>query len=181
MPAWVADALTLTRALLALALAVVLAAGRIAPAAVLLSLAWLTDFADGRVARAGRGRTRLGGFDLPADTLVGAGVLVGLAADGYIPAPVVAAVLVVLGGGFLVLRNEALSMALQAVGYGGFLWRLWTGRNAFLWAPVLTIAAIAVLDRRRFTRIVLPRFFGGMRTALAFRRGSGFRLPNDEP
>jgi len=181
VPAWVADALTLTRASLALVLAVVLARGRLAPAAVLLSVAWLTDFADGRVARAGRGRTRLGGFDLSADTLVGAGVLVGLAADGYIPAPVAAAVLIVLGGGFLVLRNEALSMALQAVGYGGFLWRLWTARSAFLWAPVLAIAAIAVLDRRRFTRIVLPRFFGGVRSALALRRGSGFGLPSDEP
>ena len=181
MPAWVADALTLTRASLALVLAVVLARGRLAPAAVLLSVAWLTDFADGRVARAGRGRTRLGGFDLSADTLVGAGVLVGLAADGYIPGPVAAAVLLVLGGGFLVLRNEALSMALQAVGYGGFLWRLWTARSAFLWAPVIIIAAIAVLDRRRFTRIVLPMFFGGMRSALALRRGSGFRLPSDEP
>lgn len=178
MPAWVADALTLTRALLALVLAVVLARGRLAPAAVLLSVAWLTDFADGRVARAGRGRTRLGGFDLPADTLVGAGVLVGLAADGYVPAPVAAAVLLVLGGGFLVLRNEALSMALQAVGYNGLLW---TARSAHLWAPVITIAAIAVLDRRRFTRIVLPGFFGGMRSALALRRGSGFRLPSDEP
>jgi len=181
VPAWVADALTLTRASLALVLAVVLARGRLAPAAVLLSVAWLTDFADGRVARAGRGRTRLGGFDLSADTLVGAGVLVGLAADGYIPGPVAAAVLLVLGGGFLVLRNEALSMALQAVGYGGFLWRLWTEGSAFVWSPVLTIAAIAVLDRRRFTRIVLPMFFGGMRSALALRRGSGFRLPSDEP
>ena len=181
MPAWVADALTLARVLLAPVLAVVLAWGRLAPAAVLLSVAWLTDFADGRVARAGRGRTRLGGLDFPADTLVGAGVLVGLAADGYIPAPVAAAVLIVLGGGFLVLRNEALSMALQAVGYGGFLWRLWTQRSAFLWSPVLTIAAIAVLDRRRFTRIVLPGFLDGVRSALALRRGSGFRLPSDEP
>ncbi|HKZ75617.1 MAG TPA: CDP-alcohol phosphatidyltransferase family protein [Actinomycetota bacterium] len=181
MPAWVADALTFARVLLAPVLAVVLARGRLAPAAVVLSVAWLTDFADGRVARAGRGRTRLGGFDLPADTLVGAGVLVGLAADGYIPAPVAAAVLLVLGGGFLVLRNEALSMALQAVGYGGFLWRLWIQRSAFMWFPVLTIAAIAVLDRRRFTRIVLPGFLDGVRSALALRRGSGFRLPSDEP
>ena len=181
MPAWLADSLTLTRALLAPVLAVVLARGRLESAAVLLSIAWLSDFADGRVARAGRGRTLLGGFDLSADTLVGAGVLVGLAADGYIPAPVAAAVLLVLGGGFLVLRNEALSMALQAVGYGGFLWRLWTEGSAFVWSPVLTAAAIAVLDRRRFTGIVLPMFFGGVRSALALRRGSGFRLPSDEP
>lgn len=181
MPAWLADALTLTRVLLALVLGVVLARGRLAPAAILLSFAWLTDFADGRVARAARGRTHLGGLDLPADTLVGAGVLVGLAADGNIPSPVAAAVLLVLGGGFLVLRNEALSMALQAVGYGAFLWRLWTVRSAFLWAPVITIAAIAVLDRRRFTGIVLPRFFGEMRSVFALRRGSGFRRPNDEP
>lgn len=181
MPAWVADALTMSRALLGVVLALVLVRGSLTPAAVMLSMAWLTDFADGRVARAARGRTRLGAFDLSADTLVGVGVLVGMAGSGAVPWPVAAIALPVLGGGYVLLRNEALAMSLQAIAYGAFLWRLWTEGSAWVWVPVLTVAVIAILDRRRFTGIVLPRFFGGVRSALALRRGSGFRLPSDRP
>ena len=47
-----ADLLTVSRAFLALGLALMLAQGRLAWAAVGLSLAWITDLADGRLARA---------------------------------------------------------------------------------------------------------------------------------
>jgi len=181
IPAWVADALTLSRALLGALLALVLAQGWLSPAAALLSTAWLTDLADGRVARAAGGPTRLGAFDLAADTLVGIGVLVGLAAGGAFPMPVAAIAILVLGGGYVFLRNEALAMSLQAIGYAAFLWRLWTAGSAWVWIPVLTVAVIAIADRRRFTGNVLPRFFGGLRSALALRRASGSRLPSDGP
>ena len=40
---------------------------------------------------------------------------------GSIPLPVAALVLVGLGSAFLALRNPALGMAVQAIGYGAFL------------------------------------------------------------
>jgi phosphatidylglycerophosphate synthase len=46
--------------------------------AALLASAWLSDFFDGRLARAYIGRTCLGDVDLWADTLVGAGAPLGL-------------------------------------------------------------------------------------------------------
>jgi hypothetical protein len=54
---------------------------------------------------------------------------------GSIPLPVAALVLVGLGSAFLALRNPALGMAVQAIGYGAFLWRLWAERVAAGWVP----------------------------------------------
>jgi phosphatidylserine synthase len=179
MLAWTADGLTASRALLGVALAFLVARGRFEPAAVALSVAWVTDFLDGRVARAASGSTRLGEWDMPADTAVGVGVLVGLGAGGYLPAPIVVAVLLVFGGGFVLLRNDALGMALQAVSYGAFLWHAWTKGAPTRWVPLVTTGAIAILDRRRFTGVVLPQFFAGAGDVLRLRRSSGFRLPED--
>src|SRR6266545_4499368 len=80
-----ADALTIARLVVAVALIPVLGARRVTLGAVLLGCAWISDFLDGRAARASAGRTRLGDVDLWADTFVGAGAVLGFTLSGWIP------------------------------------------------------------------------------------------------
>ena len=160
----VADLLTLVRLGVAPALTAPLAAGRLAVAAALLAGAWLTDALDGPAARASGISTHLGRFDLVVDTAVGAGALVGLTLAGELPAPLVGALLVVLGGGFLVLRNPALSMALQAVGYAWLLWMLWDEGEQAVWLPLATASGLLVVLHRRLLRTVIPAFLRGLAT-----------------
>lgn len=167
--AFVADALTLGRAVVAAALIPVFGARRTGLGAALLGTAWLSDFFDGRAARASTGRTRLGGVDLWADTLVGAGALLGFVAWGWVP-PVVGfglgAALIVA---FALTRNEAMSMLLQATGYGLVLWRTWRDGSTVALAWLLTIIVVVVIANRRiFWERSLPTFFGGI--AAVFRR-----------
>lgn len=172
-----ADALTGGRALLGPLLALLIAGGRFSPAAVTLGVAWLTDAVDGRLARASGGLSRLGSWDFPADVVVGAGILLGLALAGAVPLPIAVVILMGLGSAFLALRNPAVGMALQAIGYGAFLWRLWVERAAAGWIPVVVATGIGLLERRRFVRVVLPSFFRGVAAAVRLRRHDTFRLP----
>jgi hypothetical protein len=80
-----ADGLTLMRLVLAAALVPVLGARRIVLAAAMVGSAWLTDFFDGRAARASAGPTSLGALDLWAETLVGAGAVLGFVGSGRCP------------------------------------------------------------------------------------------------
>jgi phosphatidylglycerophosphate synthase len=86
--------------------------------AAVVGSAWLSDFLDGRAARASARPTSLGGFDRWADTLVGAGAVVGFVASGWLPRAVGVVVVAGLLGAFMLTRNEAMSMLLQATGYG---------------------------------------------------------------
>ena len=156
-----ADGLTAGRAALAPVVALVLWPGRLGEAALVLSLCWVTDFLDGRVARMAGSGTRLGGFDLGADTLVGVGALLGVWLEGWLAWPVLLALLVGLGGTYLLLRNEAAAMLLQAAGYGIVLIRLVARRDPVVLVPLGLILVIGVVDRDRFTGDVLPRFFRG--------------------
>jgi phosphatidylglycerophosphate synthase len=160
----VADLLTLMRLAAAPALAAAIAAGRLGLAAALLAAAWLTDALDGWAARASRRRTRLGGIDLVVDTAVGAGALVGLTLADEIPPLLTGALLVALGGGFLVLRNPALSMALQSVGYGWLLWMLWAKGELGVWLPLATAAGLGLVFHRRLLQTLIPAFLHGVAT-----------------
>jgi phosphatidylglycerophosphate synthase len=127
----------------------------------LLSLSWVTDFFDGRLARRGGGG-RLGDFDLPADATVGAGMLVGLVGGGHVwPWLVVPSVLLV--SAYLVRYNPSFAMAFLGIVYAAVLW--WLRENAAWGIGVVlgTIAVIAVLDWGRFVKLILPTFFGGLR------------------
>jgi len=108
--------------------------------------------------------THLGRFDLVVDTVVGAGALVGLAVADEIPALLTAALVVVLGSSFLVLRNPALSMALQAAGYGWLLWTLWNDGTPAVWLPLATAAGLGLVLHRRLFRAVIPAFLRGLAT-----------------
>jgi hypothetical protein len=169
-----ADLLTLMRLAAAPGIAAALAAGRLELAAVLLAAAWLTDAVDGQAARASGAPTHLGPFDLLVDTAVGAGALVGLTLAGEIDVLLTGVLLFVLGGGFLLLRNPALSMSLQALGYGWLLWTLWDDGEQAVWLPLATAAGLLLVLHRRLLRTEIPAFLDGLATMR--RRREGFDL-----
>lgn len=164
-----ADVLTLGRAVIAVALIPVFGGRRTVLGAALVGTAWLSDFFDGRAARASAGRTKLGGVDLWVDTLVGAGAVIGFVAWGWVPPVVGFGLVATLVAAFALTRNEAMSMLLQAIGYGLVLWRTWrdgsTGALAWLLAIIIIVV---VANRRIFWERTLPTFFGGI--AAVFRR-----------
>jgi phosphatidylglycerophosphate synthase len=170
-PARAADALTATRAGLAAGIAFTVWTRHPAAGAALLGAAWVTDAADGRLARRSAGDTRLGSWDLGVDTLVGLGLLIGLSGAGYVPAPWLAA-----GGGFVfawfaVSGNPALGMALQGIAYGGFLVTCHRQAPSAFWGLVGVIVVIASLEVRRLFGWVLPTFFGGVSDLVRRRSG----------
>ncbi|MEX2557150.1 MAG: CDP-alcohol phosphatidyltransferase family protein [Actinomycetota bacterium] len=163
-----ADGLTFSRLVIAIVLVPVLGAHNAAAAAVLVGAGWLTDFLDGRAARAAEGHTRLGPFDLWVDTLVGAGVLLGFVAWGWVPALVGVSLVVVLFAAFAFTRNVALSFLLQAIGYTLLLWRTWQdgAHGALVWLLGI-ITFLAVVNRKQFLGNAVPTFLKGM--AAVFR------------
>ncbi len=166
-----ADGLTLYRLAVALALVPTLGARRTDLAAGLLGTGWISDFLDGRAARASRGPTRLGPYDLWVDTLVGAGAVLGFVAWGWVPPPLGIGLVLALVVGFARTRNEALSMLLQATGYGLLLWRTWAdGRTLALVWLLAIVVVIGTVNRRVFWERSLPTFLGGI---AALVRGSG--------
>jgi hypothetical protein len=117
------------------------------------------------------GRHRWGGFDRWADTLVGAGAVVGFVASGWLPRAVGVVVVAGLLGAFMLTRNEAMSMLLQATGYGLVLWRTWRdGLFGVLSWLLAIIALIAVVNRRVFWERSLPTFLGGLADIIRSRR-----------
>lgn len=148
-----------------------LGTGRTTLGAAVVGLAWLSDFLDGRAARASARPTSLGGFDLWADTLVGAGAVLGFVAAGWLPWAVGVVVVAGLLGAFMLTRNEAMSMLLQATGYGLVLWRTWRDGlfGALSWLLAI-IALIAVVNRRVFWERSLPTFLNGLADLLGSRR-----------
>ncbi|NNK92457.1 MAG: CDP-alcohol phosphatidyltransferase family protein [Acidimicrobiia bacterium] len=162
-PGALADLLTLGRMALAPVIAVVVGADNLAAGVVVLIAAWLTDLADGRLARLRPGTSHLGAWDPLADAAIGAGLLAGLSASGRVT-PVFAGIfIVVLGGGLVVLRNLALGMLLQAVAYAFLFGALWNDAREWFWALVIAVVPIAVIDGARLVRVILPDFFGGVR------------------
>jgi phosphatidylglycerophosphate synthase len=167
-----ADGLTLLRAALAVPLLVLTAREAVDAAAVVLSVAWWSDFLDGRFARATTAPTRLGRWDPAVDALVGAGLLAGLlvgGAVGWVPLGVAG---VAFAAVFIGTGNPAAGMLLQAVAYAGFIGALAAGGGGWRLLPLLSALAILLLDARRFVAVVLPDFFDGVAAAVrpALRR-----------
>lgn len=156
-----ADALTFGRAVLAAPVGITAWAGNWTATALLLAVAWWSDLLDGIASRHAGGVTRLGGWDLGADTLVGAGVLTGLIVGRHAPT-VWGVVGAVLGVGFVLLRNPALGMLLQALAYGLALFLILRHSPVGFGLAGVTIVAIAILGRSRLFGFVLPAFFSGV-------------------
>ncbi len=160
----IADALTASRVLLAVWLAVVVASGSFPAATLVLVIAWLTDLLDGRVARATEADTRLGSWDFRIDVSLGTAILIGLMLNGLASAWLVVAAIAVLAGLTVLTGNPAPSMLLLAFAYAWFLWLLVDMRPRLWWLPFASILLLLVVDRRRFTRVILPAFFRGLAT-----------------
>ncbi len=160
--AHLADALTASRVPLGFVLVPVIAGDHWLGAGILLSIAWWTDFFDGRVAKSTTG-TRLGAWDGYADAMVGAGVLVGVLAGGHVPVLPFAAAGLVFGVVLMATGNFAYGMLLQATGYGPLLFLFAAKSAPALVVAVATIVVIAIADRGRFVGYVLPTFFEGVR------------------
>lgn len=157
----VADALTLSR-LIAAVLAIPLVWNeRWTAVAVLLALAWVSDLLDGRLARASGSPTRLGAWDMRADTAVGAGLVIGLIGQGSMPAWAGLLALTLLGGMFLA-GNLAAAMLLQLTGFIPVLVTLWGDRPMVWWLPFAIAVAIGVADWRRLFTINIPAFVRGV-------------------
>jgi hypothetical protein len=107
------------------------------------------------------------------DTAVGAGAVIGFTALGWVPPWLGVGLVLVLGAAFIVTENEAMSMLLQATGYGLVLWRTLADREpvAFGWL-VAVIAAIGFTNRRIFWERSLPTFVNGIAQVLRPRRPS---------
>jgi phosphatidylglycerophosphate synthase len=164
-----ADALTVGRVVLAVVLVAVVGSGdRWRTGAVVLSLAWFTDLADGRLARRAGAGTRFGAWDIYADVTVGAGLVAGLVVARQV-APVWGVVEALLVVAFAASRNTSFGMIAQAVAYGLFLFELAAVASPGLWIVVGSIAVIAAVDLRRLFGFVLPTFFSG----LGIGRGPG--------
>lgn len=168
-----ADVLTFVRGAIAVVLIPVLGRDDVTAAAVLVGLAWLSDAADGRLARASGMTTALGPWDLDADTAVGAAIVLGLTVSGWLGWWLGIGLVGVLAGAFLVTRNEAMSMSIQAIGYALLAWRTWSDGHtiAFVWM-VAVVAGIAVVNRRVFRERSVPTFLEGIATVFGTRRSA---------
>jgi phosphatidylglycerophosphate synthase len=164
----VADGLTVLRFVIAIVLIPATWSLSLGVSAWLVSVAWVTDVLDGRLARAVGEEGRMGRWDLTADTAVGAGLLVGLAGSGEIPALFAFAVLVIMGTLFL-LGNFAASMLLQVAGYSSLITLLWSRRPSVWWMPMVTAVLVGIIDWRRLLQVNVPGFLRG----LAGRPGIG--------
>lgn len=159
--ALVADTLTGFRLVAAPALALMAQSGAFSGVALLLSLAWLSDFLDGKLARKADSPTRFGGWDMWADTAVGAGLIVGLVAGGTLPMWIGVGALVLFGGLFLA-GNLAAAMLTQLSGYLPVLWVLWSDRPSAWAVPFATFLLIGIADWRRLVFVNIPRFLRGV-------------------
>lgn len=156
-----ADALTAARFVAAVAVVPLLASGRLSLVALLVSLSWLSDLVDGRLARASGHVTRLGPFDLTADTIFGGAIVVGLMAAGHLPLLIGTGSIIVFGGLFIT-GNVAASMILQLTGYIPLLNVLWGEKPAIWWLPYAAAGFAAAIDWRRLVSTNVPAFLDGV-------------------
>jgi len=153
----IADGLTMLRFVIAIVLIPANWSLSLGVSVWLVSVAWVTDVLDGRLARAAGEEGRMGRWDLTADTAVGAGLLVGLAGSGEIPAWFAVSVLVILGTLFL-RGSFAASMLLQVAGYLSLIALIWSRRSSFWWMPLATAVLIGLIDWRRLVQVNIPSF-----------------------
>lgn len=153
-----ADGMTICRLLLAVAVVPVAWSGDLTITGILVSVAWLTDLADGRLARRSGSSGKLADWDLKADTAVGIGLLVGLTASSLVPAwlPIAAALLLwpYLTG------NVTASMLIQLTAFVPLLVLLWSRRPVGWWVPFATALLIGIVDWRRLFLVNIPAFLG---------------------
>lgn len=163
--AQLADLLTFSRLLAAPVLVTLLAGGRLEAAALFLTLAWFTDFFDGRMARSADRPTRLNGWDLRADAWLAAGLGIGMGLGGYLTWWIAGPLSLFVFLGSVLLANPAPVM----IGYGlltGMMLLVFVTENSWWWIPMGAILVLLVPTRQRFLKGVMPALWAGL-TALA--------------
>lgn len=152
----------MSRLLLAFVMVPVAGSAALSTAGVLVSVGWLTDLLDGRIARRSGQEGRLGAWDLRVDTALGLGVMAGLAMAGLVSLwlPVVA---VLLSWPFLV-GNVTAAMLIQLGGFVPLLLLLWDRRPSLWWLPFITALLAGIVDWRRLLFVNIPGFLGMRRS-----------------
>lgn len=154
----VADGLTGTRLLVAPVLVLTAGSAHLSATAILVSVAWLTDMWDGRLARRSGIGGRLGAWDLRADTVVGLCLVAGLTIAGL------ANVWLLVVAGVLIwpfiAGNVTAAMLIQLAGFVPLLLLLWSRRPSAWWAPFVIALAAGILDWRRLLFVNIPAFLG---------------------
>ena len=148
-----ADGLTASRVLVALALVAGDPSARIA--VLLVAWAWASDALDGSLARSAGGQGRLAALDHPVDAAVTVALVWYLAAVGFLP-PAARLAAVALVALWVVTRVFMFQMLLAAGAYGSFvLWAVRAGVDG-RWLLLLVVVVIAVGERRRLVTELLP-------------------------
>jgi len=153
-----ADRLTMARLPLSALLVVVIASARLALAAGIVILCWITDTLDGFLARRAPGMTTLGAWDPVFDGMMALGLMAGMVLGGYVPAVWLAPSLL-LGGLLLQVRSLASGMLLQGMAYAWFLQTLATEDRDALTLVLFAIGVAAITHGHRLPRVLIPRFF----------------------
>lgn len=156
-----ADVLTSVRLLGAVAVVLLISDQLWSMVALLVSMVWISDLLDGRLARLSGLQTRLGRLDLVFDTLFGTGVVVGLLIAGILPLWLGLGSLIVFGGLFLA-GNVAAAMLLQLTGFVPLLVALWERKPPTWWAPFAVALLAAIVDWRRLVFTNIPMFIRGV-------------------
>jgi phosphatidylglycerophosphate synthase len=172
-----ADLLTYARAVLSMILALLgfVEGARALPiAAWLMIVSWTSDSLDGPLARRSQvaRQTWIGDHDLEVDMLAACGLLVYMAASGFVD-PLLA-LAYVLAWGLIFLRwgiLRSLGMVSQGPIYAWFIYTaLKQAPPAGFWM-LGWILAILVITWPRFPRQVVPGWLAGMRQAWKVMRG----------
>lgn len=167
--AHIADALTLSRMVLAPWIGWCVAAGYVGLAVALLGCAWLTDYWDGRFARAASQPTCLHRWDVRTDAWLGSCLVVGLASGGYLPWEVATAIVALAVIGALVVTNPALLALCTGTMFAIAVWELTVHGGRLRWVPATYVIIATVAARHRVFGVNIPGVFRALRNPRAAR------------
>jgi phosphatidylglycerophosphate synthase len=138
-------------------------------AAWLLVTSWTSDSLDGPLARRSRIRyqTWIGDHDIEIDMMVAGGLLIFMAAAGFVD--LIVAALYLLFWSLYFIRSgvpRSVGMLFQAPIYGWFIWTTLNQAPPSGWLLVGWILTMIVITWPKFPREVVPGFLSGMGDAL---------------
>lgn len=175
----VADLLTFSRLLSAPFLAWLVASRHVDGAAIVVGLAWCTDFFDGRLARSAVRDTILKEWDLRTDSWMAVALGVGMGLGGYFSWWVLGPVAAVVFVASVTFRNPSLVMVGTGYLFGAFLLAA-TQHGTLRWLPALYVVVALIAGRRRFFGVVLPAVWNGLTAVLPGHRSRGTTLVVDD-
>ena len=174
-----ADLLTFSRLVTAPFLTWLVASRRLDTAAVVLGIAWCTDFFDGRFARSALRDTLLKDWDLRADAWLAFCLAAGLGLGGYFPWWHLGPVAVIVFVGSILFTNPSAVMLGTGYLFGVFLWVV-TSRGNLWWLPAVYVVVGLIASWRRFFRVILPAFWHGLVALVPGERRRGSKLVVDD-